>query len=163
MKNPLPVCVLALLCCLPLSAAQNPYTYAARVSELLGAVESPRLIHDYCVAKQSASSKDVETQYAAWRKQNRALLTGIDQEIALGRKLPAPDSASPTVAFVAEMVDTTFTEKLRQYSAEQGAQICATYGSFLKSKNLEMQNSVPALLKAATEARQAQAPTATPH
>ena len=95
-----------LLCCTiaalsAQAAVAQGESYMALVGELVGAVESPRVVMETCVARKSGRRGDLQPAFEAWRARHAALLTQVDAHLARAdARLRAenPDSGARSVA-----------------------------------------------------------------
>ena len=76
-----------LLCCTiaalsAQAAVAQGESYMALVGELVGAVESPRVVMETCVARKSGRRGDLQPAFEAWRARHAALLTQVDAHLA---------------------------------------------------------------------------------
>ncbi len=126
-------------------------TYMMLAGDLAGAVESPRVIRDVCVAHFPKRSMEFDVAYTEWRARHADLLKAIDDQIARANARLVSQGA-PEGASVVTTIDAILHRQFDTLDAAKAKKLCDSYPQILKTKDGEMTSSVPALLDAVTKA-----------
>lgn len=121
-----------LLCCTiaalsAQAAVAQGESYMALVGELVGAVESPRVVMETCVARKSGRRGDLQPAFEAWRARHAALLTQVDAHLARAdARLRAenPDSGARSVA---DAMNRILQRRYESLDAAALRQLCGRY------------------------------------
>jgi hypothetical protein len=144
--------VLVLGSSVAVSAGQS---YMTLVGELMGAVESPRAVRDFCTMRSPATAAKNARLYADWKERHKALLDSIDEQIAHAnvrlKKQGAPGGDNPA-EFMLMSVRSVLEERLDGMSKSQVKDFCGNYSAMIKSKDEEASTSIPRLLEVVTHA-----------
>lgn len=143
----------------PTFAQDQPYM--ALVGELAGAVESPRVVMETCVARRSGRRSDYQSAYETWRGRHAALLAQVDAQFVRADARLRRDNPGAASASVVEAMSRILQRRYESLDATQLRQLCGRYADMLRSKDAEMQGAVPALLKRIADADHALAASET--
>jgi hypothetical protein len=127
-------------------AAGKPYM--TLVGELLGAVESPRLIRDFCATRSPSSAHENSRLYDAWKLRHADLLAAVADQVARAnvrlKKQGAPGGDEPINAMLAAL-ERALEQSLSAMTTDQVVQVCGQYSKVIEDKDLEA-TSIPKLL-----------------
>ena len=132
-------------------ALEQGRPYMMLVGDLVGAVETPRLVQDVCVSRFPKRRMEFTDAYSAWRVRHEELLKAIDEQVVRANARLERQGAPPGTSVV-----TTISERLQRpfdaLDAAKGRKLCDSYPQILQAKDAEMGSSVPALLEAVVDA-----------
>jgi hypothetical protein len=124
-------------------------SYMTLVGELMGAVESPRLIRDSCATHFPSSANDNARLYDAWKSRHKALLDSVAEQVRRAnvrlKKQGAPGGDEPARAMV-EALGRALEQSLSEMTPDQIAQFCGQYPKLIEKKDAEATSSIPKLL-----------------
>lgn len=146
----LPCCALAALS--TGAAVAQGESYMALVGELVGAVESPRVVMETCVARKSGRRGELQPAFEAWRARHGTLLGQVDAQLARADARLRADNPDSGARSVADAMNRILQRRYESLDAAALRQLCGRYPEMLRAKDLEMQAEVPALLKRVVEA-----------
>lgn len=134
--------------------AQEP-PYMTLVGELAGAVESPRVVMETCVARKSGRRGEYLPAYEAWRTRHAALLAEVDAQLARADARLKRDNPASGANSVADAMTRILQRRYESLDASALRQVCGRYAEMLRSKDVEMTDSVPRLLQRVAAAERA--------
>jgi hypothetical protein len=124
-------------------------SYLTLVGELLGAVESPRLIRDACATRFPSTAKENSQLYDAWKSRHKALLDSIAEQVRRAnvrlKKQGAPGGDEPSRAMV-EALGQGLEQSISEMTPDQIARFCGRYPKLIETKDVEARTSIPKLL-----------------
>lgn len=133
-------------------------SYMALVGELMGSIESPRMIRDYCAANSPDTAAENSRLYEAWKERHKELLQAIADQVARAnirmKKQGAGGGDEPSKVMVAT-AEKSLTERMQQLTPDQLKQLCAGFPALIEKKEREATTSIPELLYAVSEADKA--------
>jgi hypothetical protein len=139
----------------PALAEDVPYMTLA--GELAGAVESPRVVMEACVARKSGRRGDYQPAYEAWRSRHATLLAQVEAQLARADARLKRDNPGAGANSVAEAITRILQRRYESLDAAALRQLCERYPEMLRSKDAEMSGAVPQLLRRVAEAERASA------
>lgn len=119
------------------------------VGELVGAVESPRIIQGFCASRQPKSASRYAKAYSEWRARHATIIEAVDAQVVRAdarlqrERSPGADPAATTVTAITQILQ----RRLDTYTGEQIRQVCDAYPDMLKSKDKDMESAIPELLE----------------
>jgi hypothetical protein len=135
------------------SAQELPYMTLA--GELAGAVESPRVVMETCIARKSGRRGEYQSAYDAWRARHASLLAQVDAQLARADARLKRDNPASGANSVADAMTQILQRRYDSLDAAALRQVCGRYVEMLRSKDAEMADSVPRLLQRVAEAERA--------
>jgi hypothetical protein len=150
----LSVCLFSTIgCSLAWSAAEpgQGKSYMMLAGDLAGAVEGPRVIKDFCVARFPKRRMEFEQAYTDWHARHGDLLKAIDEQIGRANSQLEKQGA-PAGASVVTTIDAILHRQFDTLDNAKAKKLCDSYPDVLKAKDEEMASSVPALLDSVSKA-----------
>ena len=130
-------------------------SYMTLVGELMGAVESPRLIRDSCAAHVPSSANENSRLYDAWKLRHKDLLDAVAEQVlranARLKKQGAPGGDEPARAMVDALGDA-LEQSISEMTPGQVTQFCGQYPKLIEKKDVEATTSIPKLLAVVEDA-----------
>jgi len=122
-------------------------SYMSLAGELVGAVESLRMLRDICAEVAPASAAQNTRAYEEWAARNSDLLTRVKtQRDRMDERLPK------STAEVVALLQSRLSAQLRAASADSQRRLCARYPQLITSSEKDRAGEISALLKVVTEA-----------
>ena len=137
------------------TAVAQGESYMTLVGELVGAVESPRVVMETCIARKAGRRGDLQPAYDGWRARHADLLARVDAQLTRAdARLRAenPDSGARSVA---DAMNRILQRRYESLDAAALRQLCGRYDEMLRAKDVEMEAAIPELLKRVGEADRA--------
>lgn len=138
----------------PMARAQQP-PYMTLVGELAGAIESPRVVMQTCLARKSGRRGDYQQAYEAWRGRHAALLAQAEEQFVRADARLKRDNPGAAADTVTGAMSRILQRRYESLDATQLRQLCERYPEMLRAKDAEMQGSVPELLRRVGDADRA--------
>jgi hypothetical protein len=139
----------------PCAVLASGKSYMALVGELVGSVQSPRIIRDYCAVHSPSTAVRYAKLYDEWAARHGALLAAIDEQAARAavrlKKQGAPGGDKPIEWLIATITDSVLA-KFDGYSSAQAEQVCSGYPKLLEAKDEEAEGEIPRLLSIVSDA-----------
>ncbi|MCU0759658.1 MAG: hypothetical protein MUF07_10770 [Steroidobacteraceae bacterium] len=131
--------------------------YMTLAGELAGAVESPRVVLEACVARKAGRRGDYQAAYEAWRARHATLLTQVDAQLARADARLRRDNPAAGASSVADAMTRILQRRYESLDAAALRQLCSRYPEMLRAKDAEMTDAVPRLLQRVADAERAAA------
>jgi hypothetical protein len=133
------------------SAPGQGKSYMMLVGDLVGAVETPRLIQEVCGSRFPKRRTEFADAYSQWRTRHEELLKAIDEQVARAN-VRLERQGAPPGASVVTTIDGILQRRFDTLDASRTKQLCDAYPQTLKAKDEEMKSSVPTLLEMVADA-----------
>ncbi len=147
--------VALLLLAFPVVTIAAGQPYMSLVGELLGAVESPRMVRDFCAAKSPATVRENAQAFEAWHTRHTDLLSAVELQVERAnqrlKRQGAPGGERP-IAALYDLANRQIATVLGGKSAQDIASFCRAYPTWMKTKDNEAATSIPKLLDVVTHA-----------
>ncbi len=157
MSRRFPSLAALLLLCTPAIApavAQQP-PYMTLVGELVGAVESPRVVMETCVTRKAGRREQLKSAYDGRRARHAPLLAQVDEQLSHADARLRRDNPAAGAGSVAEAMTRILQRRYESLDAAGLRQLCGRYDEMLRAKDVEMEAAIPELLKRVGEADRA--------
>jgi hypothetical protein len=128
------------------------------VGELVGAVDSPRVVMETCVARKAGRRDQFQPAYEAWRARHAALFTAVDEQLSRADARLRRDNPDAGASSVAAAMTRILQRRYDALDASGLRQLCGRYAEMLRAKDVEMEGAIPALLQRVADADRALAP-----
>jgi hypothetical protein len=141
----------------PVASNAAGQSYMSLVGELVGEVESLRMLKDICAHSAPETATQNARAYEAWAKRNDALLVSVQTQrrhadVRLAKQAEknpgAPKSTEEIIALLQERLAT----QLSQVGPQAQKETCAKYPELISSSEEARTNEILALLKTVTHA-----------
>jgi hypothetical protein len=145
------------LLCIPVAApalAQQP-PYMTLVGELVGAIDSPRVVMETCVTRKAGRREALKASYDAWRARHAPLLAQVDEQLSHADARLRRDNPAAGTGSVAEAMTRILQRRYDALDAAGLRQLCGRYDEMLRAKDVEMEATIPELLKRVSDADRA--------
>jgi hypothetical protein len=119
--------------------------YLTLVGELFGAVESPRLIRDFCEVASPSTAKANARLYEEWRSRHKDLLDAVAVQVAHADarlKKQSPPADAESFDQMRSNMKNNLEEILRPQTSEEMMAFCKMYPQFLEKKDAEAATSI---------------------
>ena len=137
----------------PALAQQPPYM--TLVGELVGAVDSPRVVMETCVARKVGRREQFQVAYDAWRARHAGVLAQVDEQLSHADARLRRDNPAAGTGSVAEAMTRILQRRYEALDAAGLRQLCGRYAEMLRAKDVEMDGAIPQLLKRVADADRA--------
>ena len=138
--------VLALV---PAFALAEGKSYMTLVGELLGAVETPRMIRDYCAKRAPGTDVEFARLYEAWAMSHKELLGAVAEQLSRAnvrlKKQGAPGGERP-IDFIRNFVARQLEQVLGDMTPADLAKFCSAYPQYIEKKDKDAETSIRELL-----------------
>lgn len=151
--SPIALLLLCTSTIVPAVAQQAPYM--TLVGELVGAVDSPRVVLETCVARKAGRREPLQGAYDAWRARHATLLAQVDAQLSQADARLRRDNPDAGAGSVAEAMTRILRRRYEALDAAGLRQLCSRYDEMLRAKDVEMEGAIPALLQRVTDADRA--------
>jgi hypothetical protein len=133
------------------SATGQGKSYMMLVGDLVGAVETPRLIQEVCGSRFPKRRTEFADAYSQWRARHEDVLKAIDEQVARAN-VRLERQGAPPGASVVTTINGILQRRFDTLDAAGIRQLCGAYPQTLKAKDEEMKSSVPTLLEVVADA-----------
>jgi hypothetical protein len=118
------------------------------VGHLLGALESPRAIRDYCADKSPSTAETNALLYDAWATRNKASFVDADEALQRADSyMRQRKSGQRSIAETRRAIAAQFQQEMeKRYSDAEAVAFCNAYPDFLERKDREFPTKIPQLL-----------------
>lgn len=130
-------------------------SYMALVGELLGSVETPRIVRDVCATRSPATADTNAHLYEDWKARHKELLDAIDEQIARATvrlKKQGANDGEPSMQEMVMAIQGVLEGQLDGMSKSQVQEICGRYPDLIKKKDAEASTSIQNLLEVVANA-----------
>jgi hypothetical protein len=143
--------------CTPVVTNAAGQSYMSLVGELVGAVESPRVLRDICARSVPETAAQNARAYEAWAKRNDEILVAVQAQrsradVRLARQTASqPGTPKSTEEFLALLQEQLVTQ-LRQAGPKAAKNMCSKYPELISSSEEARAIEIRSLLKSVTHA-----------
>ena len=134
--------------------AQQP-PYMTLVGELVGAVDSPRVVMETCVTRKAGRREQLKSAYDGWRARHAPLLAQVDEQLSHADARLRRDNPAAGAGSVSEAMTRILQRRYDALDAAGLRQLCGRYDEMLRAKDVEMDAAIPELLKRVSDADRA--------
>lgn len=139
-------------------ASAGSQSYMSLVGELVGKVESLRMLHDYCLNASPQTADANKHAYEAWAQRNADLLALVktqrshaDRRLAKQAAAAGPSIPKSTTEIVV-LLEQHLSAQLRGADANTQQSFCAKYPELISSSEKARNEEIVSLLKTVTDA-----------
>lgn len=132
-------------------------SYVSLVGELVGKVESLRMLRDHCSNAAPQTTDANKRAYGAWAQRNADLLALVrtqreraDQRLA--KQAAADPSAPKSMAEIVVLLEQRLSVQLRGANVDAQQSLCAKYPELISSSEKTRSEEIAALLNTVTHA-----------
>ena len=153
MHRPVSSLLIGLVIALPATAGAQAVSlvqgqpYMAMVGELVGAIESPRVVMETCVAGRAGRRAEYQRAYEAWRTRHASVLAQVEAQLARADERLQRDNPESGARSVADAMNRILQRRYESLDPGPLRQLCDRYPDMLRAKDVEMETSVPELLR----------------
>jgi hypothetical protein len=151
------VLLVGALICAPIVVDAAGQSYMSLVGELVGSVESLRMLRDICASSTPETATQNAKAYEAWAKRHADLLASVQiqrsrADVRLAKQAAANPGAPKSTEDVVAILRERLATQLSLSSPEVRKATCSKYPEFVLSSEKARTDEILSLLKTVTHA-----------